>query len=158
VISTSVILSQYTHVTDRQADRRQTDYRRHNSRTLQCILQRSAENVYFKTKSRLRVPPVDVDVVRWSETPVEQRSALLLRVADLLEANLDEFAEAESRDQGKPVWLARSLDIPRAIYNFRCFATAVPHHSDRCVTRYSLPRSSNSLFPHNHDDGDLIEL
>jgi len=70
------------------------------------------------------------DVVRWSETPVEQRSALLLRVADLLEAKLDEFAEAESRDVGKPVWLARSLDIPRAVYNLRCFSTAVPHHVD----------------------------
>jgi len=72
---------------------------------------------------------------RWSETAVEQRSALLLRVADLLEAKLDEFAEAESRDQGKPVWLARSLDIPRAVYNFRCFATAMPHHTDTCVSR-----------------------
>jgi len=70
---------------------------------------------------------------RWSETPVEQRTALLLRVADLLEVKLDEFAEAESRDQGKPVWLARSLDIPRAVYNFRCFATAMPHRADKCV-------------------------
>jgi len=72
-------------------------------------------------------------VNRWSETPVEQRSSLLLRVADLLEAQLDEFADAESRDQGKPVWLARSLDIPRAVYNFRCFATAIPHYVDTCV-------------------------
>jgi len=80
-------------------------------------------------------------VVRWSETGVEQRAALLLRVADLLEARLDEFAEAESRDQGKPVWLARSLDIPRAVYNFRCFATALPHHVDTCVLR-CLPHTS----------------
>jgi len=78
-------------------------------------------------------------VVRWSETGVEQRAALLLRVADLLEARLDEFAEAESRDQGKPVWLARSLDIPRAVYNFRCFATAAPHHVDTCA-----------ILPHTH--------
>jgi len=61
---------------------------------------------------------------------VERRAELLQRVADLLEARLDEFAAAESRDQGKPVWLARSLDIPRAVYNLRCFASAAPHHLD----------------------------
>lgn len=77
----------------------------------------------------------------WTETPVEQRSALLLRLADLLESQLDEFAAAESRDQGKPVWLARSLDIPRAVYNCRCFASALPHHVD--TSRYV--QSSSSL-------------
>jgi len=70
---------------------------------------------------------------RWSETPVERRCELLMRLADLLEGRLDEFAEAESRDQGKPVWLAKSVDIPRAVYNFRCFATAAPHQLDTCV-------------------------
>jgi len=75
-------------------------------------------------------------VCRWSETPVEGRCELLLRVAELLEARLDEFAEAESRDQGKPVWLARSLDIPRAVHNFRTFATAAPHCIDTSVTLF----------------------
>ncbi|MGA7437051.1 MAG: aldehyde dehydrogenase, partial [Luteibacter sp.] len=48
----------------------------------------------------------------------------LQRLADLIEARLDEFAAAESRDSGKPLTLARSLDIPRAIANLRFFAAA----------------------------------
>lgn len=43
----------------------------------------------------------------WSSTPRAERSRLLFRVADLLEARIEEFAQAESRDQGKPVSLAR---------------------------------------------------
>jgi len=90
------------------------------------------------------------DMFRWSETPVERRSELLLRVADLLEGRLDEFAEAESRDQGKPVWLAKSVDIPRAVYNFRCFASAAPHHMDTCVRLFlaylSVCRTSTWLY------------
>jgi aminomuconate-semialdehyde/2-hydroxymuconate-6-semialdehyde dehydrogenase len=61
----------------------------------------------------------------WAATPAAQRAVLLNRVADRLEARLDEFAEAESRDSGKPVALARSVDIPRAVSNLRFFAAAV---------------------------------
>ena len=60
----------------------------------------------------------------WSATPAAQRAMLLSRIADRLEARLDEFAEAESRDSGKPFALARSVDIPRAISNLRFFAAA----------------------------------
>jgi acyl-CoA reductase-like NAD-dependent aldehyde dehydrogenase len=58
----------------------------------------------------------------WSRTPPAERAKLLDRVADLLEARLEEFAAAESRDQGKPESLARLVDIPRSILNFRYFA------------------------------------
>ncbi|HTL97661.1 MAG TPA: aldehyde dehydrogenase family protein, partial [Holophagaceae bacterium] len=61
----------------------------------------------------------------WAKTPVAERAALLDRVADRLEARLDELAALESRDTGKPVSLAKSLDIPRAISNFRFFADLV---------------------------------
>jgi aminomuconate-semialdehyde/2-hydroxymuconate-6-semialdehyde dehydrogenase len=61
----------------------------------------------------------------WAATPVEQRARLLSRLADLVEARLDEFAAAESRDSGKPVKLARALDIPRAIANLRFFSAAI---------------------------------
>ncbi|MFC5740664.1 aldehyde dehydrogenase [Dyella tabacisoli] len=61
----------------------------------------------------------------WAATPIEQRSHLLQRLADLLEARLDEFAALESRDSGKPLALARSLDIPRAVSNLRYFAAAI---------------------------------
>jgi aminomuconate-semialdehyde/2-hydroxymuconate-6-semialdehyde dehydrogenase len=61
----------------------------------------------------------------WAATPVEQRARLLDRLADLVEAQLDEFAALESRDSGKPVKLARSVDIPRAVSNLRHFAAAI---------------------------------
>ena len=49
------------------------------------------------------------------------------KIADIVERRLDEFAEAESRDQGKPVWLAKAVDIPRLIHNFRFFASGCLH-------------------------------
>lgn len=63
----------------------------------------------------------------WSTTPSAERSQMLNLIADQIEARLDEFARAESRDQGKPLWLARSVDIPRSIANFRFFAGAILH-------------------------------
>jgi len=63
----------------------------------------------------------------WSRTPAAERSKILLRVADLIERDLEKFARAESIDTGKPLSLARGLDIPRAIANFRFFATAILH-------------------------------
>src|SRR5690242_8960822 len=66
----------------------------------------------------------------WAKTPVAERAALLDRVADLLEARLDEAAALESRDTGKPLALATSLDIPRAVSNFRFFADLVRTKTD----------------------------
>jgi aminomuconate-semialdehyde/2-hydroxymuconate-6-semialdehyde dehydrogenase len=63
----------------------------------------------------------------WSRTPAAERSRLILRLADLIEQNLEELAQLESRDNGKTVALARRLDIPRAVANFRFFATAILH-------------------------------
>lgn len=63
----------------------------------------------------------------WSAMPVAQRAAILNKVADLMEARLPELAQAESRDQGKPVALAMRMDIPRAVDNFRFFASAIQH-------------------------------
>jgi aminomuconate-semialdehyde/2-hydroxymuconate-6-semialdehyde dehydrogenase len=61
----------------------------------------------------------------WANTPIEQRAQLLQQLADLIEARLEEFAALESRDSGKPLSLARKLDIPRAISNLRHFAAAI---------------------------------
>jgi aminomuconate-semialdehyde/2-hydroxymuconate-6-semialdehyde dehydrogenase len=65
----------------------------------------------------------------WASTPAETRAACLSRLADLVHARLDTFAAAESQDSGKPVALARSLDIPRAIANLRFFAAAATQWS-----------------------------
>ncbi|MBX3359609.1 MAG: aldehyde dehydrogenase [Phycisphaeraceae bacterium] len=65
----------------------------------------------------------------WSATPAGERARILLRLADLIDANLDRLAEAESTDSGKPVSLARAVDVPRSAANFRFFATAILHTS-----------------------------
>ncbi|WP_267223010.1 aldehyde dehydrogenase [Dyella silvae] len=61
----------------------------------------------------------------WASTPAEQRAQLLHKLADRIEARLDDFVALESRDSGKPLSLARNLDIPRAISNLRFFAATI---------------------------------
>ncbi|MEZ4840074.1 MAG: aldehyde dehydrogenase [Flavobacteriaceae bacterium] len=61
----------------------------------------------------------------WSQTTLDERSRILIRISELLEANLDRFAEAESKDNGKPLSLAKSVDIPRAANNFRFFGNTI---------------------------------
>eukprot|EP00049_Salpingoeca_infusionum_P001294 m.47117 g.47117 ORF g.47117 m.47117 type:complete len:514 (-) comp10959_c1_seq2:1367-2908(-) len=80
------------------------------------------------------VAAADAAFANWSSTSRQQRSTLLNRIADAIEANLDIFALAESRDQGKPLWLAKKVDIPRAVYNFRFFAGAILYHTERSTT------------------------
>src|SRR5882724_5435980 len=65
----------------------------------------------------------------WSGTPAAERSRYLLKLADLVEANIDELARLESIDNGKTLSLAKRLDIPRAVANFRFFATAILHQA-----------------------------
>lgn len=63
----------------------------------------------------------------WASTPVAERSLLLDRLAGLIEDRLEDLARAESIDTGKPISLARRVDIPRAAANFRYFAGAALH-------------------------------
>jgi aminomuconate-semialdehyde/2-hydroxymuconate-6-semialdehyde dehydrogenase len=62
---------------------------------------------------------------QWSQTTFEERSRILIKISELLEANLQQFAEAESLDNGKPISLAKAVDIPRAASNFRFFGNAI---------------------------------
>jgi aminomuconate-semialdehyde/2-hydroxymuconate-6-semialdehyde dehydrogenase len=75
----------------------------------------------------LAVAAADKAFDGWSKTATAERSRILLRIADLIERDLEKLARAESIDTGKPLSLARSLDIPRAASNFRFFATAILH-------------------------------
>lgn len=63
----------------------------------------------------------------WSTTPKEKRSDIMLKIVDLINANYDRFAEAEAIDNGKPLWLAKKVDIARAASNIKFFATAILH-------------------------------
>ncbi len=80
----------------------------------------------------------------WAATPTQERSRLLLRLADLIERDLEPLARAESVDSGKPIALARSVDIPRAAENFRFFATAILH-SESASHQSSLPGPDGAI-------------
>ncbi len=65
----------------------------------------------------------------WASTPAAERSRTLHRLAEALRARLAELAQAESADTGKPLSLAASMDIPRAVANFDFFADAASQFS-----------------------------
>jgi aminomuconate-semialdehyde/2-hydroxymuconate-6-semialdehyde dehydrogenase len=65
----------------------------------------------------------------WSTTAPEERFLVMNRIADLIDKYQVELATAETNDNGKPLWLSRQLDIPRASANFRFFATGIMHFS-----------------------------
>ncbi|XP_004465340.1 2-aminomuconic semialdehyde dehydrogenase [Dasypus novemcinctus] len=69
----------------------------------------------------------------WSSRSPQERAQVLSRLADLLEQALEEFAQAESKDQGKTVALARAMDIPRSVQNLRFFASSILHHTSECT-------------------------
>ena len=79
----------------------------------------------------------------WSSLPNSERARWLERLADAIEARLDEFAQVEANDGGKPLALARDIEIPRAISNLRFFAHAATqfasesHHGEAGLN-YSL--------------------
>jgi aminomuconate-semialdehyde/2-hydroxymuconate-6-semialdehyde dehydrogenase len=65
----------------------------------------------------------------WANKSPEERFEILMRIADLVKRDLDFLAEAESIDNGKPKSLAKQVDIPRAVANFRFYASAAIHFS-----------------------------
>lgn len=65
--------------------------------------------------------------IQWSRTSAEDRFLIINRIAALIDANAHELALAETTDNGKPLWLSKKVDIPRASANFRFFATGIMH-------------------------------
>lgn len=78
-----------------------------------------AVDVVFAIQSSKKAFP------KWSALSPQDRSIWLHKIADGIEKRFDEFAQAESIDQGKPLWLSKEMDIPRAISNFRFFADEI---------------------------------
>jgi phenylacetaldehyde dehydrogenase len=58
----------------------------------------------------------------WRKLTASERGRLIWKLADLLEANRDEFAYLESLDNGKPFTVARAADVPLAVDLFRYMA------------------------------------
>lgn len=72
----------------------------------------------------LAVSAAEKALSQWQAMPLEQRADILYAIAQGIEAQLDELALAESIDNGKPISLAKTVDIPRAASNFKFFAHA----------------------------------
>jgi aminomuconate-semialdehyde/2-hydroxymuconate-6-semialdehyde dehydrogenase len=86
----------------------------------------------------LAVRAAEKGFAKWSETPAEERSAYMMKIAELIKQKLEVFAKAESDDNGKPLWLSRTVDIPRAVKNFEFFASAILHYSSESHTTDNL--------------------
>ncbi len=89
----------------------------------------------------------------WSKMPVEERSAILCKMADLIMEKVDELAYLETLDVGKPIKESREFDIPRAAQNFRFFAEMAKymvheHYEKHNVMSYAkyLPAGVTSLI------------
>lgn len=67
----------------------------------------------------------------WSQLRAADRFRHMMRLADGIRQKLEAFAAAESKDNGKPLALARSVDIPRAISNFEFYAAATMHYASQ---------------------------
>lgn len=80
----------------------------------------------------------------WSNTPKQDRSNILMKLADTIEKHSEELIKAESKDNGKPETLAAHVDIPRAPANIRFFAGAIlhdnseTHEMDGAALNYTL--------------------
>lgn len=98
-----------------------------NHSYLQNYMPATGKTLNFIADSRSKDVEMAVDAAdrafnNWSQTSVQQRSQYLLRLAEGIQARFEDFANLESLDQGKPLWLTKEMDIPRAIQNFQFFA------------------------------------
>ncbi|MBK8080672.1 MAG: aldehyde dehydrogenase [Saprospiraceae bacterium] len=64
----------------------------------------------------------------WANCGNETRAEWLFKIAEGIQKHFQEFAAAESRDNGKPITLAQKVDIPRAISNFEFYAKAITQY------------------------------
>ncbi|MBY0001997.1 MULTISPECIES: aldehyde dehydrogenase [Priestia] len=93
----------------------------------------------------------------WSKMPVEERSAILCKMADLIMKKVDELAYLETLDVGKPIKESREFDIPRAAQNFRFFAEMAKYmvhehyekHNVMSYAKYSPAGVTSLIIPWN---------
>lgn len=68
----------------------------------------------------------------WKNTSIQARFSIMMKIVAGIEARFEEMAMAESIDNGKPLWLAKRVDIPRAADNFRFYAQAITQFASEC--------------------------
>jgi len=89
----------------------------------------------------------------WRALLPAEKARVLWKIAELLEANIDELAELESLDQGKPLWVAKYAEIPGAIEQFRYFAGVATRLEGSTISpsiNYQPP--GKKLFAYTHKE------
>ncbi len=99
------------------------NYNPSNGKVYSLIPDSDERDVEIATKAALKA------FTTWSITSKTERSRILMRISELISENLERLAIAESMDNGKPVALAKLVDIPRAASNFHFYATGILHYS-----------------------------
>jgi len=79
---------------------------------------------------------------RWSNLPPNRRERIMNKLADLLEAHADEFAELEAIDNGKPIGMARMIDVPASVDHLRYMAGWASKLSGDLIEPQALPRGT----------------
>ncbi|MDA0250190.1 MAG: gamma-aminobutyraldehyde dehydrogenase [Actinomycetota bacterium] len=96
--------------------------------------------------------PVDVDAAvasaraalpGWSGATPAERSAVLVKLGELLEANAADIVAEEVSQTGKPVRLATEFDVPGSIDNIAFFAGAARHLEGKATAEYSADHTSS---------------
>lgn len=82
---------------------------------------------------------------KWSNTTLAERSSILSKIAKGIAAKLSFLAEAEAKDNGKPLSLATAIDIPRASSNFQYFADAITQFSSEAHESVGLDAMNFTL-------------
>jgi aminomuconate-semialdehyde/2-hydroxymuconate-6-semialdehyde dehydrogenase len=109
--------------TDPIQDKWLDNYKPSNGEVYGTIPDSSAEDIEMAYKAAKNA------FTSWSKTTTDERSRILIKISELLESRLEQLAEAESMDNGKPLNLARTIDIPRSASNFRFFGNAITQFS-----------------------------
>lgn len=117
-----------------------TNYEPATGATTTTIPASTAEDVDLAVKAAQNAFPA------WSALTINERSAMLRKLSLIIEANLSELALAETIDNGKPIDVSRTIDIPRAAYNFRFYADAITQFSGE-----SYVTSNSTLNYVRHD-------
>ena len=91
-----------------------------------------------ETETAVRAARNAFDNGPWPKMTAKERARFLHKIADLIENNMDELAEIETMDMGKPITQSRGKDIPRTVDNFRFFADYIT-------------LSENESFPMSND-------
>ena len=90
-----------------------------DGRTLSTIANADSEDVDLAVKAATRA------FQSWKKVSAQERAAMLLKIADLIDENLEHLALVETLDNGKPIRETRNIDVPLASDHFRYFAAAI---------------------------------